>query len=182
MLAVRLLLGLVKGLILGGLIGYGLAAAGFGVPAAIIAYPAAAVTGMVVALIAGKPIWAKGARIEVGMKATAGAIFAPLLMWLIRSFLSFGLPFEAGALPGLESLQGQSLAAGTFAVTSLAIVAAVLAGFFDADNAPQPEEEEGAKSEAASKKRIATQGKGAELNAAELEAIEGEAEQQKRKR
>jgi hypothetical protein len=175
----RLFIGLVKGLILGGLIGYGIAAIGFGAPGALVAYLGAAVVGMLVALVAGKPIWVEDARIEVGMKAAAGATLAPGLMWLSRHFLTMGLPFDAGVLPGLEALQGQSLAVGTFAVTSLALVAAVLAGFFDADNQPKPE---GAakKGAGASKKRIAAaRPDGA---AAEAEAEQAEAEVSQRRR
>ena len=57
-MAVRLILGLLKGLILGGLVGYGLAAAGFGVPGALVAYASAAPVGVLVAAVAVKPIWA----------------------------------------------------------------------------------------------------------------------------
>lgn len=134
----RLVLGLLKGLLLGGLVGYALAAAGLAAPSAWIAYPAAAVVGVLIATVAGKPIWAKDARIEVGMKAAAGAILAPGLMWLARSFLTLGLPFDASLLPGV-SATGATL--GTFAVTSLALVAALLGGFFEADNQPGPPEE-----------------------------------------
>ncbi|MBW2529075.1 MAG: hypothetical protein JRI23_33165, partial [Deltaproteobacteria bacterium] len=73
-MVLRLLIGLLKGLVLGGLAGYGLASLGFAAPSALIAYPAAVVMGLVIACLAGKPIWAKGARIEVGMKAVVAAI------------------------------------------------------------------------------------------------------------
>ena len=52
----RLLIGIVKGLLVGGLVGFALAKLGFAAPGAIIAYLAAAMTGVLVGLVAGKPI------------------------------------------------------------------------------------------------------------------------------
>ncbi len=128
----RLLVGLIKGILLGGLIGYALAAAGLTVLPAWAAYGGAVVVGLLVALVAGKPIWAEDARIEVGAKAVAGAVVAPGLMALARNFLEMGLPMSPSAIPGVTAADGVTL--GTFAITSFAMVAAVLAGFFDADN------------------------------------------------
>ena len=70
----RLLVGIVKGIVLGGLLGFGLLKLGQAVPIAIVAYLAAAVTGILIGLIAGKPIWAPDAKIEAGMKAGVGAL------------------------------------------------------------------------------------------------------------
>jgi len=140
----RLLVGLIKGILLGGLIGYGLAAAGLTILPAWVAYGGAAVVGLLVALVAGKPIWAEDARIEVGAKAVAGIVVAPGLMALVRHFLEVGLPLSPTVLPGVAAADGVTL--GTFAVTSFALVAAVLAGFFDADNdgtAPPPTKKKG---------------------------------------
>ncbi len=126
----RLLFGLVKGLLVGGLLGLGLVQLGMATPGALFAYVAAALAGVVVGLIAGKPIWAEGGRIEAGLKAGVGAVLAMGLMWLSRSFLAgIGLGFA-----GLSSA-----ALGTYAVTSLGLVAAVLGGFYDADNTPAAE-------------------------------------------
>ena len=47
MLPLRLIKGLLKGIVIGGLLGYGVAAAGMGLPAAWLAYPLAAVVGVV---------------------------------------------------------------------------------------------------------------------------------------
>ena len=55
-------------------VGAMLAKLGFFAPGVIVAYAAAVVTGIVVGLVAGKPIWAEDARIEAGTKAIAGAI------------------------------------------------------------------------------------------------------------
>lgn len=178
----RLLLGIVKGVVLGGLVGYGLAAIGFFAPGAVIAYLAAAVVGALIALIAGKPIWQKDSRIEVGMKAVAGAVLAPLLLLAVRHWLTMELPLDVAALlPGLDAAQGQTLTLGGFAVSSLALVAAVVGGFFDADN--EPAEKDAEKSKAEPKQRIA----GAEADApdeqlaAEHEAAEVEAGQRRRR-
>jgi hypothetical protein len=149
-MVLRLIFGLVKGLVLGGLLGYGLAAAGFAVPGAIVAYLGVAVVGLLVACIAGKPIWAKGARIEVGMKAVAAALLAPALLYAVRRWITPGLPFD----PAVMGLEGAGASLGTFAVTSYAIVAAVLGGFFDADNDPSEGKEEAPGKAKAPKKRI----------------------------
>ena len=168
-------MGLVKGLIVGGLIGYGLAVAGMATPGAFIAYAAAAAAGVVISLIAGKPIWAKDSRIEVGMKAGAGAVLAPGLMWLVRHFLTMRMPFDVSSLPGLDAVSS-SPAVGMFAVTAIALVAGLLGGFYDADNQPAPAEEakDGAKP---SRQRVAAGAGGdpAVAEAAELEAAEAEA-------
>lgn len=164
----RLLVGLIKGLVLGALAGFGLAYVGLAAPPALIAYPAAIVMGLVIACLAGKPIWAKGARIEVGMKAVVAAIFAPLLLLAARSWVTMGLPLDPATL-GLDAT-GASL--GMFSITSYAMVAAVLAGFFDADNDPGEPEEASPTGKATGKKRIAS-GDGDEAEAmAEAEAVD----------
>lgn len=127
----RLLFGIVKGLLVGGLLGFGLTQIpGFAssLPA-WIAYVAAPVVGIIVGLIAGKPIWAEGGKIEAGLKAGAGALLGALLMWGVRSLLG-GVNLSA------LGVQGASL--GTYAITSLAIVASTLGAFYDADNTPEP--------------------------------------------
>ncbi|NUP11284.1 MAG: hypothetical protein HOW73_35000 [Polyangiaceae bacterium] len=144
---VRLLLGLVKGLVIGGLIGFALAKLGFAAPGALVAYLSAALVGALVGLVAGKPIWAADGKIEAGLKAGFGAVLALGLMWLTRRFLTFGLPFDLGALAEANRSLHETADRGTIgglAVTSLALVAAVLGGFYDADNTP----DSGAKSDA----------------------------------
>ncbi len=68
----RLLIGIVKGLMVGSLLGFGLVKLGAAMPIAVVAYLAAAVTGVLIGLVAGKPIWAKDAKIEAGTKAFVG--------------------------------------------------------------------------------------------------------------
>ncbi len=172
----RLLIGFVKGIILGGLVGFGLAKLGFAAPPAILAYVAAAVTGVLIGLIAGKPIWAKDAKIEAGMKAVVGALLAGGLMYAARRFLTMPVPLALGPLGGFnESLNEAASSAGTIgglALTSLAAVAAVLGGFYEADNTPG-DTSEAAKTEAkepSSKKRIAAAAEADDDDEAEAEA------------
>lgn len=152
----RLLLGIVKGLVLGGLLGFGLLKLGQAVPIAVVAYVAAAVTGILIGLVAGKPIWAKDAKIEAGMKAGVGALLGVGLMFAARRWLTMPVP---GALLDITraQIQGAAPALGMFSMTSLAAIAAVLGGFYDADNTPEPEkaEAEGNKAAAPNKARIA---------------------------
>lgn len=141
---VRLLVGLVKGLVVGGLLGFALAKAGFIAPGAIIAYLAGALAGALVGLVAGKPIWAKDAKIEAGMKAVVGALLGAGLMFVARKWLGFMMPVPLGALADANASLGETNVMGTFgglAVTSLAFVAAVLGGFYEVDNTPEAAED-----------------------------------------
>ncbi|KYF86995.1 hypothetical protein BE17_05140 [Sorangium cellulosum] len=145
----RLILGIVKGLIVGGLLGFGLAKLGYAAPFAVIAYLAAALAGVLVGLIAGKPIWAKDAKIEAGMKAFVGALLGAGLMYAARRWLTMPVPVPLGELGGANLSLGEAAgSAGTFgglAVTSLAAIAALLGGFYEADNDPSDEATPGAK-------------------------------------
>ena len=136
----RLLIGIMKGLLVGGLIGFGLAKLGFAAPMAIIAYLAAAVTGVLIGLVAGKPIWAKDAKIEAGMKAFVGALLGAGLMYAARRWLTMPLPIALGPLSAANLSLGEAATTtgtvGGLAVTSLAAIAALLGGFYEVDNDP----------------------------------------------
>jgi hypothetical protein len=167
----RLLLGLVKGLIVGALLGFGLAKLGLAAPGAVVAYLAAALAGVLVGLVAGKPIWAKDAKIEAGMKAFVGALLGAGLMYAARRWLTMPLPISLGALAGPNaSLSEAASSAGTLggtAITSLAAVAALLGGFYEADNNPSDDEAQpksSGKAEPANKRRIAASGGDDELD------------------
>jgi hypothetical protein len=138
----RLIVGILKGIILGGLLGFGLVKLGYAVPPAWLAYIAASVAGVLIGLIAGKPIWAKDAKIEAGMKAFVGALLGAGLMFAARKWLTVPLllPDSATIALGIGPTK-QVFTMSTFAMTSLAMVAAVLGGFYDADNTPEPEGE-----------------------------------------
>jgi hypothetical protein len=146
----RLLIGIVKGLFVGALLGFGLTQLGFFAPGALIAYPAAALVGVLVGLVAGKPIWAKDAKIEAGMKAFVGALLAAGMMFAARKWLTMEatLPFvgQNGA-----SVTG---ALGMLAFTSLAMIAGLLGGFYEADNDPNEGQSTGSGS-ATTGKRVA---------------------------
>jgi hypothetical protein len=130
----RLFLGLLKGIVVGGLVGFALGAAfGAAGPPAWLAYIAAVVTGALVGLVAGKPIWAKDARIEAGAKAVVGALLGAGLLFAARRWLAFPLPFSLGAFAEPQPTLGLS------AIPSLALVAAVLGAFYEADNTPSAE-------------------------------------------
>jgi hypothetical protein len=132
----RLLIGIVKGLMVGSLLGLGLVKLGAAIPIALVAYLAAAVTGVVVGLVAGKPIWAKDAKIEAGTKAVVGALLGVGLMAAARNWLQIALPFSFG------SLAPEHATLGGFAITALAGIAALLGGFYEADNDPSDTQEQ----------------------------------------
>ncbi len=139
----RLLFGLVKGVLVGGLLGLllvkGLGLTAFG---AILAYLFAVLAGVLTGLVAGKPIWAKGARIEAGLKAFVGALLGAGVMFILRKWVPVHL--DLGAF-------GNGVL-GELPIASLPVVATGLALLYEIDNTggDEPEEAEGAKS----KKRV----------------------------
>jgi hypothetical protein len=146
----RLLLGLVIGLLMGGLVAAGLVAglhitAFTGTGGVILAYLAAALTGVLTGLVAGKPIWATGAKIEAGLKAFFGALLAAGLMFALRRWGNLEVPATAISPAG---------ALGDLPVTALPIIAALLGGFFELDNTGDAEDAKKGEASGA-KKRIA---------------------------
>lgn len=132
----RVLFGLLKGAVVGGALG-ALIVFGLGMPvvAAWLAYLGAVLTGALTGLVAGRPIWAKGARIEAGLKAAAGAVVAAIGMFAVRKWLNVSL--ELGAL-------GKGLV-GDLPIVSLPLVASLLGLFFEVDNTGddgEPEEKQ----------------------------------------
>lgn len=151
----RLFVGLVLGLVVGGLVAAGLVqglhmlAFPDGTGGALMAYLTAAVTGVLTGLVAGKPIWAAGARIEAGLKAFFGALLAAGLMFALRQW--------AGGvhLPVTELTPAGSVI-GSLPVASLPAVAALLGAFFELDNTGG--DQEGDKKGGGAKKRVADEG------------------------
>lgn len=178
----RLFLGIGKGLLVGVLLGVTLAKLGLAAPSAIVAYPAAALVGVLIGLIAGKPIWAEGAKIEAGLKAFVGALVGAGLMFVARRWLPMAVPFSLGAFSAPNaSLNEAANTAGTLgglAVTSLPLIAALLGAFYEIDNDPSESRPQGPSSKAASgeqgagERRVAPPGADAELE----DEIESEAE------
>src|SRR4051812_20476386 len=139
----RLLIGIVMGLFVGALVGFGLVKLGFAAPGPLIAYLSASLTGVLIGLVAGKPIWAKDAKIEAGMKAFVGALLGAGLMFAARRWLTMPVPIALGTLAEANTSLGETATSGTIgglAVTSLAALAAVLGGFYEADNDPSEAE------------------------------------------
>jgi hypothetical protein len=132
-----------KGIILGLVIG-GLAAAclikwlnvgTFAVETTpLLAYASALATGAAVGLVAGKPIWAKGAGIEALLKTFFGALLGAGGMFLLRKFADFPFPLD---------LTRFGLAAGKVSdlvFVALPAVATVLSVLFELDNTDAPPE------------------------------------------
>ncbi len=135
----RLLFGLIVGLIVGGLLAAavikGLGMVAFtGTGGTVLAYVFAAVTGVLVGLVAGKPIWVSGGQIEAGLKAIVGAGVAAAAMAAMRQWFSIDLPLPAGIGPVVAQ------SAGLLPAITLPLIAAVLGGFYEADNTPAPDE------------------------------------------
>jgi hypothetical protein len=146
----RLILGLVLGLVAGGAVAFGLVrlgevsfASGGG---EAVAYLSAAVAGALTGAIAGKPIWASGAKIEAGLKSFFGAVLALGAMFALRRW-------GAGIVsPDVSALGGDGvLPIGEVPMMSLPLVAGVLGGLFGLDNTDEPKRDE----TAGARKRVA---------------------------
>jgi hypothetical protein len=143
----RLILGLVLGLLVGAAAAAALVsglhvetfAGDFG---PLIAYGAAAVTGVLTGLVAGKPIWASDAKVEAGLKAFFGALLAAGGMFALRQWAQ-GWSLDLSALHA-----GGPAPVGALPAASLPLIALVLGGFFELDNS-------GGDAEAGPRRRVA---------------------------
>ncbi len=168
----RLLVGMVIGLI----VGIGAAAAvikglGVGIFAAtslgtLTAYVAALATGAFVALVAGKPVWAKGAWIEVGLKAFFGSLLAAGGMFALRRWGVTGV--------NLASFGGGAGPIGFLPGASLPIIATLLSMFFEIDNTDAKEEQAPGKAAGKPQIRVAASAhaKGPRVSKDEVESEE----------
>src|SRR4051812_18079322 len=93
----RLIIGLVLGTVIGAVVaavlvqGLGMATFSHGGAAmanAVFAYLAAAATGVITGLVAGKPIWAADGKIEAGLKAFFGILLGLGAMFALRTWLN----------------------------------------------------------------------------------------------
>lgn len=135
----RLVYGLLLGLLVGGLIAAavvkGLGTLSFvGTGGAVLAYVFAAVTGVLVGLVAGKPIWASGGQIEAGLKAIVGALLGAGAMFAMRRWLAIDVDLHS-LVAGISPATPEP--AGLLPVTTLPAIAAVLGAFYEADNTPE---------------------------------------------
>jgi hypothetical protein len=161
---------LIVGLILGTVIGAVVAAVlvqGLGMALfsnAVFAYLAAAATGVITGLVAGKPIWAADGKIEAGLKAFFGILLGLGGMFVLRTWVNVNLD--------LSMFKAGEGALGALPAASLPIIAAVLAGFYEIDNSPATDDKkDGDASAAASSKK----GAGKKVRVAdEDESIEDE--------
>jgi hypothetical protein len=123
----RLFVGLVEGLVIG--MALAVAAArglGLSAPGALVAAALAGVAGLLVGLVAGRPIWARDAKTEALLKAGVGALAGVGLSFALGHWWSLPVDLRAysfGAGP-----------AGTLAALTLPLIASVLASFFELDN------------------------------------------------
>jgi len=158
----RLILGLVVGLVIGAALAFGLVRLGEvtfgGTGGDVLAYLSAAAAGTLTGLVAGKPIWASGARIEGGLKALFGALLAAGAMFALRQWAS-------GFEPNLTVLGGGGpLPVGELPMASLPLVGGVLGALFGIDNTDEARDEGGPKP----RKRVSADG-GAKPRVAEVD-------------
>jgi hypothetical protein len=92
------------------------------------AYLAAAFTGVVTGLIAGKPIWSADGKVEAGLKAFFGSLIALGGMFVLRTWVH--VPVDLSAIKASVGPAD----VGELPALSLPIIAAVLAAFFELDN------------------------------------------------
>ncbi len=135
----RLLVGLVLGAIIGGVVAailvQGLGITVFTNP--FFAYLAAAATGVVTGLVAGKPIWSGEGRIEAGLKAFFGLLLSLGAMFALRTWVHASVDLAA-----LKAGVGE---VGMLPAASLPAIAALLSAFFELDNTPGSKDEKEAK-------------------------------------
>lgn len=132
----RLIVGLILGTVIGAVIAavlvQGLHILSF--DNAVFAYLSAAVTGVITGLVAGKPIWSSDGKIESGLKAFFGVLLGLGGMFALRTW--------AGMQVDLSALSAGQGSLGNLPATSLPIIAAILAGFYEIDNSPSADKKD----------------------------------------
>jgi hypothetical protein len=123
----RLTLGLIKGLLIGGIVAFLLVQVlGLATFGAFFAYTLAALMGVLTGLFAGKPFWTPDAKIEVALKVVIGAGIAAATMFAVRKWV----PIELD----LSWLGAGSGEIGALPAVSLPLIATFLAIVFELDN------------------------------------------------
>jgi hypothetical protein len=140
----RLIVGLILGTVIGAVVAavlvQGLGLAQF--TNAVFAYLAAAATGVITGLVAGKPIWSADGKIEAGLKAFFGVLLGLGAMFVLRTWVNVNLD--------LSMLKAGEGALGALPAASLPIIAAVLAGFYEIDNSPSTDDKKDGDADAGS--------------------------------
>lgn len=128
----RLSFGLIKGSLLGGILAVLLIQGGgwTSFNGSFLAYPICLVLGVLAGLVAGKPFWARGAAIEVGLKALFGSGLACLGMFLLRRYANLEVDLSRFGV-------GQG-AIAELPITSLPTLGVAIAMLFELDNTGDP--------------------------------------------
>jgi len=174
----RLFIGLVLGAILGAVIaavlvqGLGMTLFSASALGAVTAYLAAAGSGLITGLVAGKPIWSADGKIEAGLKAFFGMLLSLGAMFVLRTWAKIDVD--------LSSLKAGHDVIGNLPAASLPIIAAVLGGFFELDNTGPSKKEEAEEKGAASTKKVRVAGDAEASEAAEEEEEEAPAKKKAR--
>jgi ABC-type xylose transport system permease subunit len=142
----RLIVGAIEGLVLGSLAAVvAIKLLGMTSFAGVIAYLMAVVVGLLTGLVAGKPIWAREAKIEAGLKAFVGAVLAAGALWVLRRWANVEVDLSAfGAGRGVI---------GELPAVSLPLIATALSLLFELDNTGEAKAQ--AREKAATKARVA---------------------------
>lgn len=134
----RLFVGLIVGAILGAIVAavlvQGLGLAVTAGTSAVIAYLAAAGTGLLTGLVAGKPVWSANGKIEAGLKAFFGLLLALGGLFVLRRWVHVNLD--------LSALKAGTGSIGDLPAAYLPVIAGVLGGFFELDNDDSGKEED----------------------------------------
>jgi hypothetical protein len=171
----RLLVGMLKGLLVGAVFALLLIKAfGLATFAGLFAYLAVSVAGMLTGLIAGKPLWAKDAKIEVALKALVGAGIAAATLFALRKWI----PLELD----LEALGAGSGKVGWLPAVCLPLITSFLGIVFEVDNTREALATDATTPIAPSRMRVSGDGKAEDAEDAELEADDDAASQARRRR
>lgn len=128
----RLGVGLLKGLVIGGVIGAGLHfGLGWMTVTPLLGYLVAMAAGASASVLAGKPPWREGAWIEALLKGLAGVGAGALLYFLGTRFGSFGVPF---ALPGRLAATAAGAAWPTLPLLFAPAFGALIGSLVELDN------------------------------------------------
>jgi hypothetical protein len=162
---------MILGVFIGGLLAAALVK-GFAIESMgpVLAYLFAALSGALVGLVAGKPIWAKDGAIEAGLKAVFGALLAAGGMFALRQWGGGFAPNLTALSPGLSGAIGDDPAA------ALPAIAAVLGAFYGLVNTPSKDADKGKGDAKAAEKKGAPASKSKARVAVEEPADEEEAE------
>jgi len=123
----KIAFGLLEGAVLGGVVFFALLRLHAGW-SAVVAYAAAALVGALVGAVAGKPIWAREAKLEGLLKSLAGAFIAATAMYGARKWLT-------GVHVNLDAFGGGAGPIGEIPAAALPLIGAGLGFVFQIDDA-----------------------------------------------